>query len=308
MKIFTSPLSLIAKTCSKGKVSALLVLVFLCFGVNSTIAQNAIVGAGFTNGWNGSCTDNTNFEYFAASAGTSFIRVETPNGTGNQFFRLGIDWSGTIAQRTITPGSDVQVNPNTTYTLNGTCTSSGAMFINVPSLSNRYVFKTQDAGPTPAGNFVVFELGGDPVTVTGVTQNPLAGNVQSGQGAVVTATLSAPLPTGQAVYIRYTTNNYTNSTVAQLSGSGTSYSFTIPAATNASGANVSYYVFTSGTSGVAADASNANLYTINSNTNSGANYNYTVLTPSAIYLHNFNTAATASPYTVQPTATTPAGL
>ena len=62
----------------------------------------------------------------------------------------------------------------------------------------------------------------------------------------VTATLSGALATGQGVYLRYTDDAYSTSTVIEMSGSGTTYTGTIPASINAPLANIDYYVFTSG--------------------------------------------------------------
>ena len=102
-------------------------------------SQNAIVGSGFTDGW-----DNSNFEYFTSSAGSSYILTDQANGTGNQHFRMGIDWSGTVKQITVTPGSDTQVTPENEISLNLTGTTSGAMYLNIASTSDNYIFKTAE--------------------------------------------------------------------------------------------------------------------------------------------------------------------
>lgn len=280
-----------------------LTLLFCSVLSSVVVGQNAIVGTGFAPGWGGgSCpTGNGNFEYMSSSAGTSFIATRNANGTGLQFFRFGIDFSGTTAQRTITIGSDVDITPSQTYNLNSGCTTSGSMRLNVSNTAHNYVFKTLNAGTNPTGTFVVFEVQGTVHTVSSVTQAPANNAVLPGSNVVITANLSGALSSGQNVYLRYTSNNYTNSTVVAMTGSGTTYTASIPAGTNTAGANVSYYVFTSGPSNVATDGSNADLYTINLNNNGGTNYNYTVLSPSTIYQHNFGTTAiSAHPYTVTP--------
>lgn len=265
--------------------------VLLLLATHILLAQNAIVGTGFSSGWGGgSCpTGNGNFTYFSAGAGTSWGSAAlTPNGTGNQFWRFGVDWSGTFKQLTNTIGSDVDVTPNTTYSLNTNCTTSGALRYNVPSTSYRYIFKTLNAGTDPTGTWVFFEIQGTPVTVSSVTRQNPAEDVPTR----ITATLSGSLPAGQAVYLRCTNNNYTTSTVIQMTGSGTTYTADIPASINSSAANVSYYVFTSGTANVATNGSNADLYTINLNNNGGSNYTYTV--PTTYYSKGNLTANTAS--------------
>jgi hypothetical protein len=165
------------------KITQILISFFLfllplltIFSVNG---QNAIVGTGFSSDWGGGgCpTGNGNFKYLAAGAGSSFGVATTANGTGDQYFRFGVDWGGTTAQLTITSGSDVAVTPNTTYSLNTSCTTSGALKYNVPNASYNYVFKTLNAGASPTGTFVFFELQGAVQSVATVTQLPLAASV-----------------------------------------------------------------------------------------------------------------------------------
>ncbi|WP_310560196.1 T9SS type A sorting domain-containing protein [Flavobacterium sp.] len=237
--------------------------------------QNAMVGNGFGGSWGGACSSNSGFTYFSAGAGSSYISPTlTPSATGDRYWRLAVDFSGTIKQLPTGTGADVVVAANTTYTANDGCTTSGAYYINVSSTSNRYIIKTQDASSAPSRNFVIFQLNGAPITISSVT-NPGA---CPGVASTITATLSGSLPSGQAVYLRYSTDNFSTSTVTQLSGSGITYSATIPGATNANGATVRYYIFTSGTSNVASNGSNADLYTINFNNSGGTNYSYTVST------------------------------
>ncbi len=257
---------------------------------NFTFAQNAIVGTGFSTGWdNGSCNDNSNFKYLSSSTGTSWAVTTTATATGNSFFRLGVDWSGSKYSVSGAGAAGVPnaVLPNTTYTVNGACDITGTMVYNVPSTAYNYIFKTSAAGTSVGGNgFVFFEVQGAVQSVSSVSQSPVAASVVSGP-VTVNATLSGALSTGQAVYIRYTNNAYSTSTVVQMTGSGTAYSASIPG--NLVGANVSYYVFTSGTANVAANGSNADLYAINLNNNSGSNYTYTVGGANVIVTNPTNT-------------------
>lgn len=248
-------------------------------------AQNALVGAGFSNGWGGgSCpTGNSNFKYLASNASTTFAVTTTANGTGDQYFRFGVDWSGTTSQLTITSGSDVTVSPNTIYNLNTNCTTSGAMKYNVPSTSYNYVFKTLNAGTNPTGTFIFFEVQGAVRSVSSVTQSPVSASVHANDAVVVTATLDGALSTGQSAFLRYSTDGFGTSTVVAMTGSGTSYSATIPA--QAATTPVTYYVFTSG---AMPSPTNSDLYTINLNNNSGMNYAYTVLGSLPVEIKDFS--------------------
>lgn len=244
--------------------------------------QNAIVGSGFSSGWGGSCpsTGNSDFTFFTDSGinGTYISPTLNANGTGNQFWRFGVDWNEgmttTTKQLTNTIGSDDDVTPGTMYTLNAACTTSGALRYNVTSTAYNYIFKTRNAGTNPTGDWTFFEIQGDVRSVSSVSQDLVT--VYPGQDVTVTANLDGALSTGQGVYLRYTdaSGNFASSTVVEMTGSGTTYTASIPSATNSASGNISYYVFTSG-SGLTISSGNADLYSINLNNNGGSNYSYT---------------------------------
>ncbi|MEI8272912.1 MAG: hypothetical protein WCG08_09845, partial [Paludibacter sp.] len=255
-------------------------LIFLlCFMVglfNLLKAQNAIVGTGFSSGWGSGCTspNGTDYTYLSASIGTTYTTGDlTPKGTGNQYWRLAIGWSGTFYQ--VSNGSDMAIVPGVKTNANVTCTATGSYYRNVSATTNRYVFKTLDAGTSPTGTWVFFELSGASATVSSVVQYPAASTVYVGNQVTVNATLSAAFPTGQGAYLRYSTDNFATSTVLSMIGSGTFYTATIPA--QSLNTNIKYYVFTSG-SALTISSTDADLYTINYNNNTGNNYSYTVST------------------------------
>jgi 1,4-alpha-glucan branching enzyme len=245
----------------------------------SLVSQNAIVGTGFSSGWGGgSCpTTTADFNFLSSSLGGSFGKTVSPNGTGNQFFRFGIGWDNTTDQRTVNIGSDLAINAGVEYTLNTACTTSGAMYINVPNVNNRYVFKTKNAGTNPTGKFIVFALQAEASTVLQVLQSPNTSGVAATQIVTISSIMDKQLPIGQGAYIRYTTNGWTSSTVLPMNGIGQLYQAAIPA--QVAGTIVNYYIFTSGSS-LSISGDNADFYAINANTNNGANYGYTVLSGS----------------------------
>lgn len=248
--------------------------VSIFFNFFSADAQNAIVGADFSTGWNGGCGfDNSSYTFFSANAGGTYGSGSlNARATGNQYWRFAVDWAGTLSQLTISPGSDTQVNPGTKYTLSSTCTTSGALFTNVTSTAHNYIFKTLNAGTNPTGDFVFFRVEGDVRSISSVSQD--IANPITDDNVVITANLDGALSTGQSVYLRYTTDSYTTSTIVEMAGSGSTYTATIPASANTNGTGVSYYLFTSG-SGLTIAHADADLYTINLNNNGGANYSYT---------------------------------
>ena len=233
----------------------------------TTFAQNGIIGAGFTDGWN----SPSNIVYFDQGAGTSRIKTINPKGTGDQYFRLVRAWIGNNTEYgTFNCSSIDWNNPGVIYGMSS-CVR-GAFYITSPNITDNYVFKT------PNGNTVVdllyFRVQGAVRNVASVSQSPFSTSVTPNVSVSVTATLNDVLNEGQAVYLRYTTNNYSSSTVVQMTGSGTSFSASIPSGINTANANVSYYVFTSGdnTVQINVNGSNSDLYTINLNNNNGSNY------------------------------------
>jgi hypothetical protein len=248
--------------------------IILLISTYSLFAQNALIGSGFSTGW----SNPSDFFSFAASAGTSRIASRNPSGTGNQYFRVARNWSGNNNEFSPSAGCvggqdlDISASMSTNINAANTNCTNGAWYINCPNTSDNYVFKTPD-GATGT-SFVVFRIQGAVQTVSSVSRDLT--NVYPGQTVTITANLSAAFNTGQAVYLRYTNNAFSSSTVTQMTGSGTTYTATIPNTTNTAGATVAYYIFTSGTSNVASNASNADYFSINLNNNGGSNYSYTV--------------------------------
>jgi len=121
---------------------------------------------------------------------------------------------------------------------------------------------------------VIFQLSSAPATISGVSQSPVTPG--SANPVDVTATTNTTPPSEQALWVRYTTDNWASSTVVKMSGSGTSYTAQIPA--QAGGTTVAYYIFSSGNVGSIA-GTDADLMTITYNNNSGSNYSYTVSSP-----------------------------
>lgn len=236
---------------------------------------------------------------FGTIVGTN-IHTTTPNGAGNQYFRM---FSATSGGTTYEPngGADILLANGAVTGLQ--VTGSGkAYYLNIANAASNVVFKTRGSGAPGTSTIVAYEIQGTIQTVSSVAQSPLAAAVNSISAVTVTATLSGSLATGQGIWMRYTTNNYSTSTVVQLTGSGTTYTGTIPAQT--AGANVSYYVFSSGTPASISGA-DADLATININNNGGSNYTYTVL-PTQYTWNQTGTASWATAANWTPTRTTPA--
>ncbi len=235
-------------------------------------AQDGIIGSG----WAG--MNFSTIVGLSASAGSSQAITRTPAGTGNQFFRMALGANQQSPSGTCTPGQDTQITDvtgATEYTASNNNCTNGAWFINMPNNTDSYVIKTPS---TVAGSnrFRVFRVQGSVQAINSVSQSPTAGTVQAGNTVTVTASLFGAFSTGQACWLRYTTDGFTTSTIVKMTmSSATIYTADIPASANVAGASVTYYAFTSGDLASITPA-NADYFTFNLNNNGGSNYSYNV--------------------------------
>ena len=151
----------------------------------------------------------------------------------------------------------------------GNFSSSGGNSSFSHTQNKYYVFKWNGADKG-----VVFQLSAAPVNIIDVTQSP--SRLSAPADVAVTATTDATPPAEQTIWLRYTTNNWSSSSVVQMTGGGASYSAVIPS--QPIGAVVRYYVFTTANVG-AVGTGDADLLTITYDTNGGSNYSYSVGNP-----------------------------
>ncbi len=227
--------------------------------------QNAFRSA---DGWGDGWVTN---KYFTFQTGNSAgWNLTNSAGSGFHYYRF-YSQTGSCTTEWGPSGADLEMIFGTEYNL--TQGNSFAYKVNVANTTNHYIFKTKQFDACSNPKAVVFEVAGAIRTVTGVSQTP---NGALTDDVVVTANFDGALNAGQAVYLRYTKDNFATSTVVKFTGSGTTYTATIPASFNTTGSNVKYYVFTSTENNVATDGSNADFYAFNLNNNGGSNYSYTV--------------------------------
>jgi hypothetical protein len=136
-----------------------------------------------------------------------------------------------------------------------------------------YSFNWRDNGYQNT-DAVYMETDNAPVTVSSTSQAPLAANVTPADPVVVTVNTNLSLSPQENVYIRYTTNSYSTSTLVQATMVGNSGTATIPAQVD--GTTVQYYAMTS-TASIAQIGTNYDMFTINSG--GGSSYTSTALPP-----------------------------
>ncbi len=256
---------------------------FLWFGV--AVAQPKLFTAELDNQSGTGGAKNYSIGYPFEGLAFGSYKLVTSSAVGSSSFRFRNNANSQDRQPN-TNGTIIP--PNSDYSANISDGTSNA-FNMVTATNRRYVFKV-DAGVT---RIAIFEIQSTSIaSVSSVTRNP--NNVFPGQDVTVTANLDMSLPTGQGVYLRYSTvSNFSTSTVSTMTGSGTTYTASIPSTSNNPSTTIYYYVFTSGNSGVLDNGNNADFFTINANTNGVSNYSYTVNPSWTTSLDgNWNTPAT----------------
>ena len=285
MKNFTG----IFKNCTQSFYSIYLLLLCIGFSQQSSGQTQATMSVrGTINSFG-----NNAMTYRSSLAQTwiATVQANTTNASAGFLFANNGSFNPKWAR-----GAAVSFNSQTTWFASG-----GDGTYNQTN-GNFYTFICQDQNGGTNSKGYLFETSAAPVSVSTVAQSPLAASVTVGQSVTVTATTSASLPTGQGVFLRYSTNAFSTSTVVSMTGSGTTYTASIPGNTNTAGANVVYYVFTSGGTSAPA-AADCDLATINLNNNSGSNYSYTVKAWTTAANGNWSNAATWISNTVPPTGT-----
>ncbi len=123
--------------------------------------------------------------------------------------------------------------------------------------------------------FVVMETDAIPVDVLSVSDNS---STQNENDITVSITTSDVLSSQETVYLRYTTDGWSTSSIVACTGTGTSYSSIILG--QSASTVVDYYVFTSAMEQTFVNA-NVDFSTLRANNNAGLNYTYTVTSASA---------------------------
>lgn len=208
------------------------------------------------------------------------IHVANPGGdiTGGAFFWLFTSGPTGTPYANKWSNANVTINTLQTYTFghsnNNTVTVTNGKY---------YTVNFRDVGYLNT-DAIFMETSSVPMSITGVTQNPLPGSVTDADPVQVTVTTNANPSSEEIVYVRYSTDNFVTSSLLPVTIATMSGSTTIP--TQTGGTSVKYYVMTTT---VPTPSSDHDMYTIRHDNNGGSNYSYTV--PAPVY----TVTATAGP-------------
>ena len=217
----------------------------------------------------------------ATSAATSGARNwEFASGTAGAV-NYGVTW------RPYTTGQVMSVNtfiPTTfangaRYTVN-----SGSSGLLPAIVANSYYTFNVSNLASADNTMALLETSYNPTAISSVTRNPATPSAT--QAVAVTVTTATAPQAGENVFVRYsTTSNFVSSTLVQASFTGTTGVAYIPGTT--AGTTIYYYVFSSNASS-ATIGTNYDMFTLNLNNNSGANYSYTVAAATASTFYTWN--------------------
>ena len=193
---------------------------------------------------------------------------------GTFYFRIihkeGSDWHSWGGS-----GSDVAVtldDPTATITHDASSgnwsTNGSKTFSATAGKTYKILFKANPNGSGANEDLAVYEFSGPTTSISSVSNLP---NILPSTAYTVTTGLGGTPVAEERVYVRYSTNNWSSSSLVEGDPSSNSIGINIPG--QSAGTTVSYYVFTSVT-GIS--AANADKATIILNNNSGSNYSYYV--------------------------------
>lgn len=163
--------------------------------------------------------------------------------------------------------------------------------------NNYYTYNILRGTSYASQNISVLETSYNPTTISTVSQ--AAGTLGS---RAISITTSGTPASGENIFVRYSTNSYTNSTIVQATGSGTSWTASIPWQSSA----VSFYVYSSNrtlaeiNAAVTSNGQSAHdLLTLNLNNNGGSNYSWTptVISGNVVVFSTGGTGAAGVSYT-----------
>jgi hypothetical protein len=122
---------------------------------------------------------------------------------------------------------------------------------------------------------IFMETSAQPIVFSSVSQSPINGSVESVSNVTIQVTANAAPSAEELVYVRYSTNAFATSGLAQVNFNGTSGTATLPAQPAAT--IVQYYIFSTTINNPL--PTDMDKVTIRSFTNNGGNFSYTVNSP-----------------------------
>jgi hypothetical protein len=258
------------------------IVLFLLFVIGDNLLSQIYnpEGLNMPGGWNGwtnpptnalalaSATQVINGKVAVITTGTrryhTTIKVATSGGDVIGGTHEFLFTSGPTATPWNNTWKDVTVTLNTLQNYNYYTSGGNNNSITVTN-GKWYTVNWQDNGYAST-QAIFMETSAEPITILYATDN----YYQPATNVVVTIKLSGTKSVEEKVFVRYTTDNFSTSSISEATGAGDTYTATIPAGSVTGTANNKYYIFTSTVA--SPTHSNADVVTINYNNNDGSNY------------------------------------
>lgn len=201
---------------------------------------------------------------FGSPLGSQYVKLFNVQASGGDFAGGNVEYKFTSngwGPNEWTANGNIPVNAKTFLPRvnSGNCNTD---FVN----GNYYFFVYRDNGYTDT-DVAIMATSAAPVSITAVDDGTLTPNI----------TLSGAKSPEERVMVRYTIDDFATSDYVEATGSGTAYSASIP--DPGPGNLVKYYAFTTTITDGPTLAGDPDMFTIEYNTNGGANYSVTLGVP-----------------------------
>lgn len=219
------------------------------------------------NGWTNNTGMGGNFDLQRTTIGT--LRWSTTfqytGNTGNQNFKFVSSSSGNVWTNQWAGNTNVTLNTLANVTFGSPSDPNNTIYI---TQNKWYKVVFEDKGYQNS-RAIFMETSAEPVAIEKVAQNPPI--VASNEPVIVGIQLSSIPSVEEKFYLRYSTNNWSSSSIASFSINDLNGTATIP--DQISNTRVDYYVFSTTITNPSADY---DLVTMKINNNNGNNYAYVV--------------------------------
>ena len=259
---------------------ALILIIIFAFNINLTAQIYAPEGLSMPGEWNTWVVPPTNNLAFASSTQVTDGRIILIDvgamrwqtifnvaATGGDVTEGTYNWLFTNGPSTdyfANKWADVTVALNTLQEYN----YQGSTDNNITLANNRwYTMVWEDAGYTNS-RAIFMETSNEPIEIQTVS---FPTSVLPDEVVIVSITTGSDPSPEELIYLRYTTDSWTTSSLVDVNMNASVGTATIQGQPD--GTTVQYYAFSSTVSGITADY---DLYTIKLNNNGGVNYEYTV--------------------------------
>lgn len=270
----------------------------VCLNVTATFAQPGSLGVNNIDGSPFSCTNLTNRGLYRSAKLQANQSAAAPSWEFPQDCGFPGDVWRPYSTGTAAVPFNVTVPPvaNTSSALYNSGNGGGSGVLSAVTNGRYYIFNIQNVVAPNNAFMCVMESATNPVAITNVSRTPAGSAISSSTSVTVQVTVAGSVAPPENVFVRYTTDNFTSSSIIPVSFTGNIGTAIIPA--QAAGLAVSFYVYSSTKSKATIDAEVGlhgqvvhDMSTMEWNTNSGANYTYLVSTSNDPILVNATNSA-----------------